>query len=559
MKQIIKNTIAILDRHERKKVLLFAFLDITISILDIAFLAILLFLIRFYTATTLSDRLSFLPGWLTDRHSLWPILIVFFLFCAKNGTAFLIYEAGSRLRFGIALRISQYKLLQYLEGNFKEYVNTDSSVHSGQIFVQPMEFVQNILEGLQQCIKELTLVSVAVIAVLLFNAKLFLLLLVILLPPVIIMSWLTRRKLRSAKDRIKISQDKMWQHLQESIAGFVESNLYDKNIFFVNRYSQSLRTLFKQLATLRTVQGAPTLLAEVFAVFGLLLLIVGSHLYGDGTAIQFVTLGAFLGAAYKIIPGVARILTITGQVRAYEFTLKALTPPTPASSASAPTPATPVAAPPLATAPAGPGLCSMGFHNIGFDYGQNKILRDLNFSIGPGDFLGILGDSGKGKTTVLNLLLGFLEPGQGEILINGMASDSRAIRSHWKNIAYVKQQPFIINDTMLTNITLNEENDETERLERVLSLSGLDELIKKMPGGIHSRISGEGKNISGGQRQRIAIARALYKPADLIILDEPFSELDEASEERLLAHFKKLAREGKLIILITHNKKSLSA
>src|SRR5262249_51821727 len=146
--------------------------------------------------------------------------------------SFMIYRAQSKFRYDVASRISRRNLVRYLEGIFSEYTHVDSSVHVLRIAQQPIEFCQFVLAGLQQAVTEGTLIGVTVIAVLLFNAKLFLLVLVILLPPVVITAWLTKRKLHSARTFIKKSRDIMWQHLQESIAAYVESNLYDKKEFF---------------------------------------------------------------------------------------------------------------------------------------------------------------------------------------------------------------------------------------------------------------------------------------------------------------------------------------
>lgn len=143
-------------------------------------------------------------------------------------------------------------------------------------------------------------------------------------------------------------------------------------------------------------------------------------------------------------------------------------------------------------------------------------------------------------------------------MINDVALKKESLRVYWPSIAYVRQQSFFIHDTLLRNITLEENGHHKANLEYAIAVSGLNELIGQHPDGLQTMIMENAKNISGGQQQRIAIARALYKNADLILLDEPFNELDEASEIALLEHFRQLAQQGKLIVLITHNKKSLS-
>ena len=116
---------------------------------------------------------------------------------------------------------------------------------------------------------------------------------------------------------------------------------------------------------------------------------------------------------------------------------------------------------------------------------------------------------------------------------------------------------FCCHDSVAYNIILDNPCDE-QRLEDVIRITGLRELIDSFPESNDKIIMESGKNISGGQRQRIAIARALYKNADLIILDEPFNELDEETELSFLSHFRNLSQQGKMIVLITHNKASFS-
>lgn len=542
MARLVQKILAVLTPREKRKLVLLTVLDAICSVADIAGLALLLWVVRLYADGPAAGAGSG-PG---GGVSLWPIGLLFLLFGIKNWLSFLIYSAQARLRYGVASRISRQNLLYYLEGDYSQYAHTDSAAHVLKIAQQPIEFGQFVLGGFQQSITEATLIGVTVAAVMLFNAKLFLLLLLLLLPPVVITGYLARRRLHRSREYIKSSRNVMWQHLQESIAGYVESNLYDRKEFFTDRYGNSQAILNGHLATVQSMQGAPSRLAEIFAVFGLLVLIAVGHFTGNPHGAEFVTLGAFLAAAYKIIPGVSRLLNVTGQMKTYEFTIHGLL--------ERPISADAVGAQRETFAER---IHTLSGEGIGFRYGQQTILEGVNLEVGQGDFLGIQGDSGRGKTTLFNILLGFVKQGSGEVKINGMPAGIIDRRRMWGRTAYVKQQPFILHDSILVNITLQERGYDQVRLNDAVALSGLDELIRKLPGGLQAVITENGKNISGGQRQRIAIARALYKEADLLLLDEPFSELDEAAEERLLLRLVQLAQAGKMVIMITHNKQSL--
>lgn len=551
MTRLLKQTLAVLTEHEKEQWSRLTVLALIISAADIASLALLLYIVHFYAqANAAVPAFASIFGepiahWLFNRHSISLIAVFFIFFSVKNYAGYLITKKQNYFVYQVASRISRNNLLQYLDGNYSDYIQTDSSVLTRKISLQPLEFCQHVLACMQQVFTEGALIVLTIAAILIFNAKLFLLLLILLLPPVILAGWLTKRKLSAARNYIKSSRTLMWQHLHESISGFVESNMYDKNVFFTERYAAAQHALNMHQSNLQSTQALPARLAEVFAVFGLLALITISSVAGNTQyATQVVTLGAFMAAAYKIIPGMSRILNSLGQIRTYEFTLNDLVQTTHPSPVEKTDPVS--------------SIHTIAFQQVGFQYNHAPVLDQFTCNIQPGDFIGIEGHSGRGKTTLLNILLGFITPQQGRVLINNQHTDYHERRQYWKQIAYVKQQPFFMHDTLLTNITLNGKQYDAPRLQQSLETAGIADWLNKLPAGMDTLLTENGKNISGGQRQRIALARALYKNASLIILDEPFSELDEKAEEKLLHHLQQMASTGKMIILITHNKKSLA-
>lgn len=446
--------------------------------------------------------------------------------------------------YDVASRLSQKKLSNYLDGNYYDYVNIDSSVHIRNISQQPIEFGHYVLGGLQQIISQSVLILLTIIVILIFNPVLFPLLFAILTPPILLTGILMKKKLTTVRKMAKPVSEKTLQHLKEALSAYIESNLYGRKYFFSNRYHASQSKFNAFLSEQLSIQNMPSRLIEVFAIFGLVVLILINSFTANNNSLELITLGAFMAAAYKIIPGIVKILNSNGQIKTYEFTIGNL----------------------LQTeeeAIPEKGLTnnklnSVEFRKISFSYKNELVLDKFCLQMMQGAFIGLSGKSGKGKTTIINLLLGFLESNNGSIYFNNIVTNAAERQQYWKNISYVKQQQLMIYDSIVNNITLTENVYDTERLESAIKAAGLGELIDKCPEGMNTIISEEGKNISGGQRQRISIARALYKDADLIILDEPFNELDRNSEDLLLEHFIKLSKQGKIILLITHNKESLS-
>ena len=544
MKEKLKYILLILTPAERRKFWLQVILNIFISIADVAALALLLLVINFYISNSV-DRLDFLPAWMLDPGSIALIAFFFILFGIKNLLGILISSAQFKFISQVAVRISQNKLAKYQQGKFEEFVSTDSSAHISKIAYHPFEFSQHILSGIQQILIQSILILVTVTAILLYNAKLFLFLLLILVPPVTFVFFYIKKSLASTKKNISLSNERSHKYLFDALKGYVEGNIYQRNDFFHRRFSAARQTFSRHLFDSLSVQAMPNRIIETFAVLGLFILIVIAKWSGIRDNSTLIMIGAFMAAAYKIIPGIVKIINAAGQMKAYEVSISDLeTPVKKVINEFLVNEISPIE--------------TIQLKKLNFQYNDHCVLNDFSLSIRKEDFIGITGKSGKGKTTILNLLLGFLQPLNGEIIINDRPVSVKEIKNFWPQISYVRQQPFFIHDSILRNITLQEEGYDKERLELALNISGLKDFINQSPEGLDKMITENGKNISGGQQQRISIARALYKNADIILLDEPFNELDEASTGLLAQHFKEMAVNGRTIIMITHDKMCLS-
>ena len=538
MKSFISDILGILNRAEKAKAVTLTAFDVLVCALDIVFLGGLLLLINYYANGNTNKHFFFI--YLNNDHSLLFISIFLVLYGVKNWLGYKVASSENAFFYDVASRLSRQNIMQYLKGDYTSFVNTDSSVQIRRISQQPIEFSNYILTNIQQIITQSILIAFTITAILFYHPLLFLALFVLLVPPVFVVAMFIKSRLGKVRANIKVTGEKTLQHLNESLAGFVESNLYDKDQFFTGRYVQYQQQLNENIATQQSLQVLPARLIEIFAILGLFLLVLISKV-ALNAQVDWLNIGVFMAAAYKIIPGIVKILNSAGQVKTYQFVIDDIK-------------HTKVAARNLATTGQ---ISSIEFKNVGFTYNRHKLINDFSLELLPGDLAGISADSGRGKTTIVNLLLGFLESTSGDIHINYQAADSRQRKAYFNKISYVKQQSFFINDSILKNVILTDGDHDADRHNRAINFSGIGLLADSYPEGIQKVITENGKNISGGQRQRIMLARALYHDFDLLILDEPFSELDEEAEHSLLSKLRQFAGSGKIILLITHNKASL--
>ena len=185
------------------------------------------------------------------------------------------------------------------------------------------------------------------------------------------------------------------------------------------------------------------------------------------------------------------------------------------------------------------------------------MFSNLNLEIKIGDTIGIFGDSGSGKSSFINLLIGLLKPKNGQILIDGIDINSN-INSWRESIGYVPQNIFLIDDTLRRNISFDLELDSNDekKLNECLKQSELINFVNNLQNGLDTIVGERGSRISGGQLQRVGIARALYNDPKILIFDESTSALDKETELEIIKNIYKF-KSKKTLIIITHKKELL--
>ena len=174
-------------------------------------------------------------------------------------------------------------------------------------------------------------------------------------------------------------------------------------------------------------------------------------------------------------------------------------------------------------------ITSIAFQDVSLNYKDKIALSHISFEMKKGQTIALVGDSGAGKSSFVNLLVRFYDPNRGKIVINDIDNKRLTLNSLHQNIAYVTQRIYIFNDTIANNIAYGEEFNKKRVIEALRKSYAL-EFVEKLERGIDTMLSENGNNLSGGQRQRIALARALYKHPSVLILDEATSALDNKSE-----------------------------
>ena len=359
-----------------------------------------------------------------------------------------------------------------------------------------------------------------------------------------VITLLSRRRLRENSRRIATEYTLVVNALQEGLGGIRDVLLDGSQQVYCDVYRRADQALRRAQGDNVFIAQSPRYSVEALGMVVIAgLAIAVSHRY-HGAVAGLPILGALALGAQRLLPALQQVYgawaNIAGSHASFKDTVELLDQPLPEDIA-APRPA------PM------PFRDHIRFDQLCFRYAPEGpwVLDHLNFVIPKGTRVGLVGGTGSGKSTTLDLLMGLLQPTEGSIAIDGVALKGGTVRAWQACIAHVPQSIFLADATLLQNIAFGTPTEaiDMERVRLAAQRAQICDFIDSMPEGFQSMAGERGVRLSGGQRQRIGIARALYKETSVLVLDEATSALDNATERSVMDAIDGLSRDLTVLII----------
>ena len=337
--------------------------------------------------------------------------------------------------------------------------------------------------------------------------------------------------------------------LFEGLGGVKQIILSQNESFFIEKFVEVKKGKGSTDTKINTLAAVPRLYLELLAVGGVSIMVITIQFQHKPMTNLIPLIGIFMAAAFRLIPSINKIVNGLQTINYAEPILKVL-----GNEFQIIRGLTRNHAITKTNRGEWVFMQKIDFKDVTFSYPDSDriILNKINFSIKQGEFIGIIGTTGAGKSTLIDLLVGLLAPVSGDILIDG--KNLNGIVSRWQQIiGYVPQTIYLTDDTLRNNIAfgISENEIDNERINKALKIAQLADYIATLPDGLNTYVGERGVRLSGGERQRIGIARALYHDPPVIVLDEATSSLDNITEKEFMDAVNAL-HGLKTIIVIAH-------
>ena len=455
----------------------------------------------------------------------------------------------------------------YMKQGWLFHASGNSAQLTKQISTEAMRVTAHVINPLMQMNARIILVGLMSIAIFLYNPVIAISGLILFVVAYVLLYKLVRLKLSGNGRIISDVSTIRFKLMSEGFGGIKDVLLFGRQKYFVDRFQDSGNKYAKAQGTNSALAQAPRYFMELIAYGSIILLVLYLiQTYEGNLGAILPVLAIYALAGFKLLPAFQKIYISLAQIKGGMPAFEAIKCDLVASQEQ------------KALGNTLEFRSNLGFKikdseaqylsvknnielkNVNFTYPgkQDPALSNLNLTIPVNKVIGLVGSSGSGKSTVIDLLLGLIRPQDGRLLIDGQPIEDEQLRAWQDMLGFVPQSIFLSDASITENVAfgLPKASIDLERVKKVIKLSHLEELVQQMSEGLDTVVGERGVQLSGGQRQRIGIARALYNNADILVLDEATSALDGITEKLIMDAIHDFSG-SKTIIMIAHRLKTV--
>tara|TARA_B100001057_G_C22850069_1_gene950613 strand:+ start:1574 stop:3292 length:1719 start_codon:yes stop_codon:yes gene_type:complete len=555
MKSVFRNLNVILNKKQKNYLIILVLFSIILGLIETISIGSLVGFIIFISEPEIVSQkipLPFIKDFILSleitKLAFLSSVILIFVFLFKNLFLLFFYFFQERVVKNIYINLAKNVFGSYLLLPYSFHVNQNPSVTINSVNGETKR-VTDFIVNASLIFKESITVCFLFLFMFAANFKIAGLLFLMMFLTTTIFYKSIANKIKDVGIKVRINSEKILQKLTEAISSIKIIKLTDKNDFFVQNVFKEMAKKQNNEIIFRLVGKLPRLILEILAVI-IIISILLFFLFQDfdiRDSIPILSLVTLI--ILRTLPAFTNINTNLNNLR---FNIKSV------ENISNLKNKFEIESQEIVNNHKNKiQIQKIEVKGLTFGYGQKDIFKDINLDFIKGNIYGFKGESGVGKTTLIDLILGLLIPSKGNIFVNG--SDILEEKILGKNYAsYVPQEIYLNDNSIAENIAFGLKQNEInfEKIEDILKKVELSNYINSLPKGYNTIVGDKGVKLSGGQRQRIGLARALYDEGTLLVLDEATSALDLETEGKIIDEIKKL-KDNKIIFLVAHKSQAL--
>lgn len=565
MRKIYKKVMRLLDARQKRQMVGIVFMMLIGGILESFGIALIAPIMEVLTEPELinkSKTFSFIyysvfnfNEDLSDSAKLvsFFMIVMIFVFVVKNIFLFFMNKVQLKFVYTNQFATSRRMMINFMQRPYEYYLNADTSVIQRSITSDVNNMYGLILSTLQ-LISEIIVFVCIVIMLLCKDAVMTICIATVLTAVLLAIKYVIKPIMVKAGEENQDYYSGLYKWIDESVTGIKEIKIANKENYFINGYADCGAGYVNAVQKYNLYNSTPRLLIETIAIVGMLGYMLFAMSQGTGNEVLFGKFTVLALAAARLLPSANRINNYLTSIAYFEpFLMNVSDNLQEEINDSSISYNSEDYRKKLETKKL-PVNKTISLKDITYKYpgADRYVLNHADMEVPVGKSVGIVGTSGAGKTTIVDVMLGLLQTESGHIYADGV--DVMENYSGWlKNIGYIPQTIFMIDSTIRKNVAFGyaDEDIDDAKVWQALKEASLDEYVKSLPEGLDTKIGERGIRLSGGQRQRIGIARALFEDPEVLVLDEATSALDNETEAAIMDSINKL-HGRKTLVIIAH-------